>query len=74
MRVWAVAVSYLLLRAEGNLEVGDDVKPNTTRLVEVHGHCLIINRCTSGQLVLRVLKSMLPVVKMFVYERILAKK
>ena len=30
-------------RAEGNLEVGGDVQPNTSRLEAVYGHSLIIN-------------------------------
>ena len=30
-------------RAEGNLEVGGDVQPNTSRLEAVYSHSLIIN-------------------------------
>ena len=30
-------------RAEGNLEVGGDVQPNTSRFEAVYGHSLIIN-------------------------------
>ena len=30
-------------RAEGILEVGEDVQPNTSRLEAVYGHSLIIN-------------------------------
>ena len=32
-----------ILRAEGNLEVGGDVKPNSCRLEAVYGYSLIIN-------------------------------
>ena len=32
-----------ILRAEGNLEVGGDIQPNSSRFEAVHGHSLIIN-------------------------------
>ena len=55
-------------KAKGNLEVGGDVQPDIYRLKAVYGHSLIIihtkgcirKYIPAGQVVLAVLKSVLP--------------